>query len=226
MRWVYAGGASLKGASHGKNEDAIYHSENGPISANGSLALICDGVSSVPDGGWAAQLVCDSFQSFFSKKSDIQLKHFIQQLASINKTVRGTPQKRGACTMVLLWIQGADGHVIRIGDSQVALLRERNLIVHGQERESGGRLSQFIGMKGDIRSHLSQQILKLQDGDLVLLMSDGVAEVVGSTDVFHIWKHCYEDPQLCAERLVQLAQYSGSNDDNSAVVLQYRSEGF
>ena len=224
MRWIYAGGASLKGSSHRQNDDAIYHSDNGPIGPNGSLAIICDGVSSVPDGGWAAETVKDSFKKFFARTADIKHKQLINHITSVNQSVRSAPKKKGACTMVLLWIQDDTGHLISVGDSQVALLRKKELIVYTHERETGGRLSQFIGMKGDIKGSLSQQHFQLQDGDLILLMSDGVAEIVGSTDVFHMWKHCYEDPQLCAERLVQLAQYSGSTDDNSAVVLQYRSE--
>ena len=224
MRWVYAGGASLKGASHQHNDDAIYHSENGPVSKNGAIALICDGVSSVPDGGWAAEMVRRSFEQFFSKAVDIKKKHFIDHVVAINQKIRSTPNRKGACTMVLLWIQDAKGYTFSVGDSQIGLLRHREFIVYSQDRESSGRLRYFMGMKGDIQSQIRLREFAIQDGDLILLMSDGVAEIIGSTDIFHIWKHCYEDPQLCAERLVQLAQYSGSIDDNSTVVIQYRSE--
>ena len=130
MRWIYAGGASLKGSSHLRNEDAIFHSENGPINDNGALALICDGVSSVPDGGWAAKTVQQSFQQFFAKIVDAKHKKFIDHIVAINQTIRVTPQKKGACTMVLLWIQGSKGHLISVGDSQGALLRQKELIFY------------------------------------------------------------------------------------------------
>ena len=212
------------GSSHHQNDDAIYHSDNGPIDENGVLALICDGVSSVKDGGWAAQTVCSSFQDLFAKIVDVKPKDFIKRVAEINNIIRTTPKRRGACTMALLWIKGSKGYVMSVGDSQVGLLRDRKMSIYTEQRVSSGQLSSFIGMKGDIKNNLYQRQFDIEDGDLILLMSDGVSEIVGSTDVFHVWKHCYEDPQLCAERLVQLARYSGSTDDNSAIVLHYRSE--
>jgi len=226
MRWIYAGGATLKGSSHTQNDDAIFHSENGPIDRNGFLALICDGVSSVPNGGWAARTARDSFKDLFSKAVDIESDFFIDGLIQINEHIRGMPRKKGACTLSLLWVKANIGHLISVGDSQVAVLRKKKLTFYTPNRNQGGGLSSFVGMKGDIKSHLYERIFEIQDEDLLLLMSDGVSEIVESNDFFYIWKHCYEDPQLCAERLVQLAQYSGSTDDNSAIVLHYKSEGF
>ena len=65
--WVYAGKSSRQGSSHTTNDDALFVSTPGPLSREGMLAVICDGVSSVPDGKWAAQTTCDQVEDFFEQ---------------------------------------------------------------------------------------------------------------------------------------------------------------
>ena len=77
-------------------------------------------------------------------------------------------------------------------------------------------------MRNSISKGLQTQTKELENNDIILIMSDGVSEIMSKQDFSHIWQSCYDDPQLCAEKLVQFAHFSGSTDDNSVIVIHYR----
>lgn len=222
--WVYAGKSSKKGSSHITNDDALLVSASGLLSGEGLIAMICDGVSSVPNGKWAAQATCDQLKFFFEQCKTCSPQEYEKEIEAISRRIFSEQTKRGACTMSLCWILDDQLHVFAIGDTQIALWRKGDLNILTKDRAQGGRVRYFIGMRDSIRPGLQRKSLVLNDQDLILIMSDGVSEIVSDQDFSHIWRHCYEDPQLCSEKLVQFAHFSGSTDDNSVIVLQYRRD--
>lgn len=222
--WVYAGKSSKKGSSHKTNDDALFSSAPGPLSQEGFLAMICDGVSSVPDGRWAAQTTCDQIESFFEQGQTCSAKDYEKEIEEISARIFSDASKRGACTISLCWIIGEKVHTFALGDTQIALWRSGTLKILTEDRDKGGRVRYFMGMRDSIRPGLQCQTISLEDQDIILIMSDGVSEIVSNRDFSHIWRHCYEDPQLCSQKLVQFAHFSGSTDDNSVIVLQYRRD--
>lgn len=222
--WVYAGKSSKKGSSHKTNDDALFSSAPGPLSQEGFLAMICDGVSSVPDGRWAAQTTCDQIESFFEQGQTCSANDYEKEIEEISARIFSDASKRGACTISLCWIIGEQVHTFALGDTQIALWRNGTLKILTEDRDKGGRVRYFMGMRDSIRPGLQRQIISLADQDIILIMSDGVSEIVSNRDFSHIWRHCYEDPQLCSQKLVQFAHFSGSTDDNSVIVLQYRRD--
>ena len=222
--WVYAGQSSRKGASHVTNDDAMFVSVQGPLSQEGLLAMICDGVSSVPDGQWAAQTTCDQLEAFFEQCRTCSPQDYEKEIENISKRIFEEPTKRGACTISVCWIMEDKLHTFALGDTQVALWRKGKLKILTEDREQGGRVRYFMGMRDSIRPGLQKEVMSLKDQDIILIMSDGVSEIVSNRDFSHIWRHCYEDPQLCSEKLVQFAHFSGSTDDNSVIVLLYRRD--
>lgn len=224
MSVVYAGESSRKGSSHDTNDDALFVSATGPLSQDGFLAMICDGVSSVPDGRWAAQTTCERLDAFFEESKNNTPKEYENHIAAVSAEIFAEPKKRGACTISLCWILDKTLHLFALGDTQIALWRDNSLQVLTEDRDKGGRVRYFMGMRDSIIPGLQKKTITLRDQDIVLIMSDGVSEIVSNRDFSHIWKHCYEDPQLCSEKLVQFAHFSGSTDDNSVIVLQYRRD--
>ena len=222
--WVYAGKNSKKGSSHSTNDDALFASAPGPLSQEGFIALVCDGVSSVPDGKWSAQTTCDQIGSFFEQSQASSPEEYEKEIESISRRIFSEPTKRGACTISLCWIVKGQLHVFALGDTQIALWRKGDLTNLTEDRMQGGRVRYFMGMRDSILPGLQRKTIALSDQDIILIMSDGVSEIVSDRDFSHIWRHCYEDPQLCSEKLVQFAHFSGSTDDNSVIVLQYRRD--
>ena len=221
--WIYSGQSTRKGSSHETNDDALYASAAGPISKDGFVAVICDGVSSVPDGRWSARKTCAEIEVFFQVSTNPNYSSYEKKIQEISANIHHTEGKRGACTLSLCWIIGDKLQTFALGDTQVALWREGQLCVLTQDRDQGGQVQFFIGLRYTVAPAPQINAITLLDNDLILIMSDGVSEIVSQKDFSHIWDHCYEDPQLCADKLVQFAHFSGSTDDNSVIVLHYRS---
>ena len=114
------------------------------------------------------------------------------------------------------------GLSIRVGDSQAYLLRSHQVQPVFPEKKSGA-LSSFMGMGEDLLVAIEHKEVDLQSGDVLFLLTDGVADSISLPDFRIIWSHCYQDPQLCSTRLVRLAETNGSTDDNSAVTIFYQT---
>lgn len=222
--WVYSGQSSRKGSSHETNDDALYSSDPGTLSTEGFLGMICDGVSSVPDGKWAAEQSCLEMQHYFEEGKKRTVEEYKKQIQDISTKIHQTNNKRGACTLSLCWIDEEKLNIFALGDTQIAFWRKGTLHVLTEDRQQSGGVRFFIGMRDPIAGGLQWAEQILEDNDVILIMSDGVSEIVSQRDFSHIWKHCYEDPQLCADKLVQFAHFSGSTDDNSVIVMHYRSQ--
>jgi len=222
--WVYTGQASLKGSDHLKNEDALFVSVDGVISPEGFVAVICDGVSSVPHGKWAAEKSCQEIKDFCLSVQRYTEKDFSRKIESLSRSIYDEEKKSGACTLSLCWIINQEVHAFAVGDTQIALWRDETLYFFTEDRSKEGSIRYFIGMRDSILPGLQSKSMSLWDDDIVLIMSDGVSEIISQQDFAHVWQSCYEDPQLCAEKLVLLAQLLGSTDDNSVVVVHFRSD--
>ena len=221
--WLHVGSASQKGAEHDTNDDAIFSMDSGLIGKLGALAMICDGVSSVPHGKWAADTACEKVEEFFSGiNTRTTIQDFCKEIDTINTHINTTPRRRGACTISMCWIQSGVMHSFCLGDTQIAILRARKVHFISQDRLASGQVQAFLGMNRSVLPDIATQTTPLEHDDILLIMSDGVSEIVSKHDLFLVWKHCYEDPQLCAEKLVQLAHFSGSTDDNSVIVMHYK----
>ena len=222
--WIYSGRATRKGTSHSSNEDAMFSSTAGMLSEEGFVAVICDGVSSVPHGKWAAEQSCAMIEEFFHCAQRYTKSDFAQQINTMSLDIHNTKGKRGACTLSLCWIINQEIHAFALGDTQIALWRDETLYVLTEDRKKEGNIRYFMGMRNPIEEGLQHKTMTLWDEDIILIMSDGVSEIISQQDFAHIWLSCYEDPQLCAEKLVQFAHFSGSTDDNSVIVMHYRSD--
>ena len=222
--WVYGGNASQKGSSHQKNEDALFVSDDGMVPQEGFVAVVCDGVSSVPDGKWAAETSCQSIKEFCLSIRRYTQADFERRIEELSQSIYLDPTKRGACTLSLCWIVNQEVHAFAVGDTQVALWRDGVLYFLTENRSKEGNIRYFIGMRDSVLPGLQSKSMSLWDDDIVLIMSDGVSEIISQQDFAHVWQSCYEDPQLCAEKLVFFAQMLGSTDDNTVVVVHFRSD--
>ena len=222
--WVYSGNASRKGSAHRSNEDALFVSADGVVSREGFVAVVCDGVSSVPHGKWAAETSCQSIKDFCLGIQQYTQQDFENRIDILSQSVYENPNKRGACTLSLCWIVNQEVHAFAVGDTQIALWRDGVLYFLTEDRSKEGNVRYFVGMRDSILPGLQSKSMSLWDDDIVLIMSDGVSEIISQQDFAHVWQSCYEDPQLCAEKLVLFAQLLGSTDDNTVVVVHFRSD--
>ncbi len=135
-------------------------------------------------------------------------------------------------TVVALAIDGEMAVIAHVGDSRAYRLRhnvlERLTIDHSYAelmRAAGGSapagfshvITRAIGRPDEGPPELRR--VELQVGDVYLLCSDGVSDVLEHRDIHELLTE-YHDPELAASALVQDAYLAGGQDNITAVVLR------
>jgi len=161
----------------------------------------------------------------------------------IRDLVESDPRRSGMGTTVtaLLWT-GTGFSLAHIGDSRAYLLREDELVqltrdhTYVQALIDEGRISEDERETHPARSLLLQALggddvtpdlaeVPAQDGDRVLLCSDGLSGVVGSHTIAQVLAE-ESDPQAAADRLVALAVDGGGPDNITCVVADVRASTY
>jgi protein phosphatase len=158
----------------------------------------------------------------------------------IRELVEADPRRSGMGTTVtaLLWT-GAGFSLAHIGDSRAYLLRDGELVqltrdhTYVQALIDEGRISEHERETHPARSLLLQALggedvtpdiasVEAEDGDRVLLCSDGLSGVV---DAGRIARALLEnsDPQAAADQLVEMAVEGGGPDNITCVVADIRT---
>ncbi|MDQ3981317.1 MAG: Stp1/IreP family PP2C-type Ser/Thr phosphatase, partial [Actinomycetota bacterium] len=162
---------------------------------------------------------------------------------AIWEKARSDPSLRGmGTTCTLLMIDGEMARIAHVGDSRAYLLRdgafrqltEDHTLVERMVRE--GRLSadeaanhpqrSIITRALGVDEHVKVDVLEeeLSDGDRILLTSDGLTSMVGASEIADVL-HGEEDPQAAADRLVELANAAGGEDNVTVLVLHVVEDG-
>lgn len=259
-----AGRAEIKTASYSvigdrpHQEDAVYisseeESESSGESANRVLAVVCDGMGGMTNGGLASataiQMIKDAFEQV-KQEETVNIPNFlISGIKSIDKTVYEIPKEnaRGSgTTMVAVIIEDNQLYWASVGDSRIYLWhdgvlrqvsRDHNYMMRLQEMVDQGLLTQedadfnrqrealisFLGI-GDISlMDVNMEPFEMQDGDIVLLSSDGMTKVLSEEQIADILK---EDTsvQEKAEKLVETSVNINVRlqDNTTVAVLQYQ----
>ena len=193
----------------------------------GEIFAVLDGVGSAPKGMASAQEVCDSLVRFFTSPIDQipdekELLNAI--LANANETINswgcmeGTTRPDGACAGTIVWIDVQRmAHIFHAGDTTALLIRDGLAQVLTTVHQNGdGHLSNYFGMP---TLQLQTQSLQLEEGDRLLIFSDGIGKAFannqGIADI--IESKSTRNASLAA--LFVAARASGSSDDATAILV-------
>jgi serine/threonine protein phosphatase PrpC len=162
---------------------------------------------------------------------------------AIWEKARSDPRLRGmGTTCTLLLVDGAVAHIAHVGDSRAYLLRDGSLrqltedhtLVERMVRE--GRLSAEEAVNHPQRSIITRALgvdarvqvdvlrEQLREGDRILLTSDGLTSMVDPADIEGALRD-QDDPQSAAERLVEMANAAGGEDNVTVLVLDVTEDG-
>ena len=153
--------------------------------------------------------------------------------------------RRMGSTLTALYIDDGKAVCCNVGDSRGYLLRGGKLSQLSVDHNKAGRmvelgvltpkqaarhpsrheLTQHLGIFADemvIEPAMSQPV-KLEDGDLFLLCSDGLTDMVSPEDIKKILSG-KALPQEMVKELIQLALAGGGRDNVTAIVLQIREK--
>lgn len=228
------------------NEDVVMFVAPGdgmPEKEAGFLALVADGMGGHAAGEVASALAADVIRRTVYSLRDLPQKVLQIAFEAANRAIiehgaanPGTKGMGTTCTVLLicndyLWL----GHV---GDSRAYLLRDGTLkqlsddqTLHAQlirdgimtEAEAakspgGNYILQALGAREIILPSISAQGEQLKAGDLLLLCSDGLYNLVTDIEITTIM--CANDPQEACRELIETALAAGGFDNISAGVFK------
>ena len=238
---------SESGPARENNEDKFdfYEPDEEPLlAARGSVYLVCDGMGGHNAGQIASELAAKQFLHAYyhlggtaqeaARHAILQAHHYIAEMAS------KIPSRYGmGTTLTALILKQDEGILAHVGDSRcyrlregvfeqlsrdhtlVARLVEQGIIPPEQARYHPQRnvIRQAVGV-ADPSEPLEPDIetFALQAGDLYLLCSDGLTDMVDDAEIEAILRD--EPPTRAAWRLVDRALANGGRDNITVALVQ------
>jgi serine/threonine protein phosphatase PrpC len=235
------------GHARENNEDKFdfYEPDEEPLlAARGSVYLVCDGMGGHNAGQIASELAAKQFLHAYyhlggtaqeaARHAILQAHHYIAEMAS------KVPSRYGmGTTLTALILKQDEGILAHVGDSRcyrlregvfeplsrdhtlVARLVEQGILTPEQAKYHPQRnvIRQAVGV-ADPTEPLEPDIetFALQAGDLYLLCSDGLTDMVDDAEIEAILRD--EPPTRAAWRLVDRALANGGRDNITVVLVR------
>jgi protein phosphatase len=217
------------------------------------LLLVADGVGGHQGGDQASSLAAESMREFFKtrlgqtsappdwprllEEACLEANARIYQKASQDSALSGM-----GSTLVAALVSGGSAFLANIGDSRAYCLRRDKIIQLSQDHswaEEQRRLktlsedeinhspfkhmiTRSLGYEPSVKVDSFQ--VSLEDGDYLLLCTDGLYGILSDKDMLRVFKK-HKEPEKVCRRLVQEADQAGSRDNITAVVALYRGKG-
>lgn len=217
------------------NED--FHGASIPkgaaLDSKGIALAIADGVSASEGGKEASQVAVRQFlDDYYSTSDSWTVKHTANKvLSALNLWLYSQSQRQYggsgnmATTFSSLILKSHSAYVLHIGDSRVYRWREARLEClttdhrfHFKDQQS--YLTRALGLEPHLE--IDFRTLELQAGDVFLLSTDGVHDVLSDSAISALL-NTYSDLQTCAEQLVEAALNAGSQDNITGQLLRVDS---
>lgn len=215
--------ATRQGTGHPQNDDRyrILDASHLGVAAlrKGSIYAVCDGVSTVPKGRYAADLTCARVDGFFDRVQAPRVESLVQLVSETDWELRAHGRGQAACTLSLLWLAYGNATVLHVGDSQVYRVRHGAAERLTKNHRGGRALGAYVGMGPNVADVLQVWQEPLFVGDLFLLVTDGVTEVVAVDELLDTWWAFGGSPQRAAAAIIGEVDSRGGKDDATALVV-------
>jgi protein phosphatase len=216
--------------------DGVGGSAAGEVASRLAIHILVNLVLHTPD--WILRLEEEGFAQEVRRRAAERVGQVNRALAA---EAEGDPGLRGfGTTLTLAWSVGKDLFVAHLGDSRAYLLRQGTL--HqltrdhslAQELADRGLLSQQAVATHRLRHVLTRSLgdhgkdfrpdvqqLVLEDGDCLLLCTDGLTDMVPDATIAAILGSGERAAEVC-RRLLDQALEAGGKDNVTVVVARYR----
>lgn len=217
---------------------SVVHSQQGQRSPNNedaSLALtsagifaVADGVGGGPAGDQASKLALQTIDSYLSTGKVTQNKitsAIIAANSSVIELAKNTRLQGMASTLSLAWIEANKVLCFNVGDSRIYHWNQQGLKQltndHVTEIEKQGRLKTYVTKAIGIADNPGTEITLADwnEGDMLLLMSDGISDKLPKQDLEEICKHNNYSMVDKANTMIELATLNGSTDDKTIIIV-------
>lgn len=226
-----------------EQQDAFGISRMDRYETEGLLAVLCDGMGGMAEGGKIATETAAELVGLFPWEEDSVVPRWVRQRsARVYRQFRG----HGGTTLVAAKVKADRLSFWCVGDSDLFLLREGKLYSLNIRQEyqnelvlralggtfpleeafldpQAGALSEYIG-KEEVHCDFSRIPFPLLPGDALLLCSDGVSDTL---TLKQIREALDLPPQACCDKLEQeiLSAQKPGQDNYTAIVIHYHGKG-
>ncbi len=225
------------------NQDYVFCSETA-IGEFPNLFLVADGMGGHNAGDYASRFCVEEFiKRIQNSKEKTYIGKIETAITQTNEALleqaRRHPEFEGmGTTFVFASIIESILYIANIGDSRLYLLRET---IH-QITEDHSLVEQMV-RKGELlreeaRFHPNKNVITralggtnlvnadyfevpIITGDMVLMCSDGLSNMLDDTEIFQIVTEYKEDLKTAGEQLVSRANENGGKDNISIILIAY-----
>lgn len=236
--------ANLQGiGSREEQQDAFGISRMDRYEEDGLLAVLCDGMGGMAEGGRIAAETVSELVGIFPWADDSDIPGWISQRSNrVYQQFRG----HGGTTLVAVLLKGNRLSFWCVGDSDLFLLREGKLYGVNIRQEykndlvlraldgafpveeafhdsQAGALSEYMG-KEEVNCDYNRIPFSLRPEDVLLLCSDGISDTL---TLKQIREAMALSPQACCDKLEEETLLTGKPDQDNytAIVLNYHGKG-
>jgi len=223
------------------NEDSVaWVTPHDDDAANrrGSLALVADGMGGHAAGEVASALAADVVRRLYYGLDGPIPQVLGSAFAAANRAIIEYAQEHPECrgmgtTCTVLAFRDSQAWLAHIGDSRAYLLRDRHLIQLSEDQTlvaklvSEGTITQAeadqspmhnvilqaLGTTANIKPMIGAKGLPLQSGDVLILCSDGVSNMVPDGKIAELASRL--PPQEACDALIEAALAAGGHDNAS-----------
>ncbi len=226
------GAASHTGQVRSTNEDdflVLSPLEAAEVHSRGRLLAVADGMGGVAGGAEASRTAVRSLAAAFleARADAIPAQRLRLGFAAASRRVRELSQQVPALremgtTLTAVNLIGSHLVLAHVGDSRCYLMRDGELTQLSTDhavREPENYLTRCIG-GGQEESNPDVAELTIQPGDAVVLLTDGLWNVVAENQMLGILTS--QPPQSAADSLLNAANASGGPDNSTVLVVQVR----
>jgi serine/threonine protein phosphatase PrpC len=226
------GSKTDKGRIREQNEDTYGFKEN--------IFVVADGMGGHQAGEIASAIAVETILAAnITTAIELELSQAIQKANdSILAAVSQCPELDGmGTTVAVLVVRTSMVYLAHVGDSRIYHYSERQLVQLTQDHSlvaelvKNGEISaseakhhpqrniltQALGSKGEMQ--IEFQRLACSSGDKFLICSDGLSGMVDEATIATVLE-LDQEPQVLAEKLVNLANEHGGNDNITVIIVE------
>ncbi|MBN2319712.1 MAG: Stp1/IreP family PP2C-type Ser/Thr phosphatase [Acidobacteria bacterium] len=233
------GSRSDRGKVRDSNEDTCI------INIRHKTFLVADGMGGHVAGEIASQIAASTIEEYLAEENldsspDEWLNLAVQQANTrVYETQMQKPEYRGmGSTLTILTFSDNRFHIAQVGDSRAYLLRQNTLKQLTRDHSVVWPLYENgILTKEDISRHPQKNLITrsigtypqvevdlqsdaASEGDIFLLCSDGLTDVLTDRDISHTLSSRDKNPQELAEMLTDAANEAGGPDNITVIVVR------
>ena len=224
------------------NEDAAFYTET----KHGLLAVVCDGMGGHAGGKEASELATKTIKEIVSSAPEVTAPRDALKVAieEANRRVWAMPTDEGGyrpgSTVVAVLAHASGAEIAHVGDSRIYLLHsgaitqvtkdhsmvqemvDRNIIKaeDAATHPDANKIMRALGIAKDVDVDLRPEPIPFAAGDVFILCSDGLSDVVGASEMLDIAGS--RPAQQASGQLVDLANARGGPDNVTAMVVRMK----